>query len=203
VLVLGPSLALYAAAQAWPEALRLTVEASGRQVFSLAAWQLVFFLGFGEQLTSRVWARHRRWLVPVGLAVYGALFLFAQLQRPRFSAWHLLSPSQEAWWFGREAHGLGLLLFFLARLMVLALLVEAWRRTSVGAGLRGALVLLGQNSLLCFVAHLPLALAVKVFGGAWPGFAQNLAIAVAVVGVYALVRLVEGAPRPVASPAPR
>jgi len=208
VLVLGPSLALYAAAQAWPEALRLTVEASGQQVFSLAAWQLVFFLGFvlgwfREALTTRVWARHRRWLVPVGLAVYGALFLFAQLQRPRLAAWHLLSPAQEAWWFGREAHGPGLLLFFLARLMVLSLLVEAWRRTSVGAGLRGALVLLGQNSLLCFVAHIPLALAVKVFGGAWPGFAQNLAIAVAVLGVYALVRLVEGAPRPVASPAPR
>lgn len=207
-LVLGPSLALYAAAQVWPDALRLTVEASGKQVFSLAAWQFVFSLGFvlgwfRDALTARVWTRHRRWLVPVGLAVYGALFLLAQLHRPRFGAWHLLSPAQEAWWFGREAHGPGLLLFFFARLLVLSLLVEAWRRSSVGAGLRRALVLLGQNSLLCFVAHIPLALAVKVLGGAWPAFAQNLAIAVAVLGVYALVRSVEGAQRPLASPVAR
>lgn len=208
VLVLGPSLALYVAAQVDPEVLRLTNAASGAQVFSLAAWQFVFFLGFvlgwfRDALTERVWTPNRRWLVPVGLAVYGALFLFAQLQRPRFAAWHLLSPAQEAFGFGREAHGPGLLLFFLARLLVLSLLVEAWRRASVGEPLRRALVLLGQNSLLCFVAHIPLALAVKVYGGAWPGFAQNLAIAVALVGVYVLVRLVEGTPRPAVSPAPR
>lgn len=207
-LVLGPSLALYGAAQLWPELGRLTNAASGPQVFSLAAWQFVFFLGFvggwfREPLTERVWTRHRRWLVPVGLAVYGALFLFAQLQRPRFAAWHLLSSEQESFWFGREAHGPGLLLFFLARLLVLSLLVEAWRRTVVGAPVRRALVLLGQNSLLCFVAHIPLALAVKVYGGAWPGLAQNLVIVVALVGVYALVRLVEGVPRPAPAPAPR
>jgi len=207
VLVLGPSLALYAAAQAHPELLRLTGPASGPQVFSLAAWQFIFFLGFvlgwfRDALTARVWAGHRRWLVPVGFAVYGALFLFAQLQRPRFAAWHLLSPAQEAFWFGREAHGPGLLLFFLARLLVLSLLVEAWRRTSGGEPLRRALVLLGQNSLLCFVAHIPLALAVKAYGGACPAFAQNLAIAFALGGVYWLVRLVEGTPRPAPAPSP-
>ncbi|XXF78102.1 OpgC domain-containing protein [Myxococcaceae bacterium GXIMD 01537] len=198
-LVLGPSLALYALAQFHPEVLRMTNAASGPQVFSLAAWQFVFFLGFAlgwwrEELTARVWTPHQRWLVPVGLAVYGALFLLAQLHRPRFGAWHLLSPAQEAFWFGREAHGPGLLLFFLTRLMVLSLLVEAWRRSGLGAPVRRALVLLGQNSLLCFVAHIPLALAVKAFGGAWPGFAHNLAIAGAVGAVYLLVRVVEGAP---------
>jgi hypothetical protein len=204
-LVLLPSAALYAAAQVDPELLRLTNAASGPVVFSLPAWQFVFFLGFAlgwyrEALTTRVWERHRRWLVPAGLALYGALFLFAQLQRPRFAPWHLLSPAQEALLFGRQAHGAGLLLFFLARLLVLSLLVEAWRRSAWGAPVRGALVLLGQHSLLCFVAHIPLALAVKALGGeAWPALAQNLAIPVAVALIYALVRVVEGAPRPAAT----
>jgi hypothetical protein len=50
------------------------------------------------------------------------------------------------------------------------------------------------------VAHIPLALALKAFGGAtWPALAQNLAIPAAVALIYALVRAVEG---PAAAPAP-
>lgn len=201
-LVLVPSVALYAAAQGRPELLRFTTAASGPVVFCLAAWQFLFFLGFvlgwhREALTSRVWVPQRRWLVPVGVGVYGALFLLAQLHRPRFAAWHLLTAAQEDFWFGRETHAPGLLLFFLARLLVLSLLVEAWRRSPWGAWLRQALVLLGQNSLLCFVAHIPLALTVKALQGeTWPGAAQNLAILAGLGAIYALVRAVEGAPQP-------
>jgi hypothetical protein len=191
-----PSVLVYAVGQVNPELLRYTHPASGTQFFVLAGWQLVFFMGFGlgyyrDALAKRVWPAHRRWLLPASAAVYGLLFLVAQLHRnslrPRLP--FAMSPGVEQWLFGRETHGVGLLLFFWVKLLVLLQVADWWCSRRWGAGLREQLAFLGQHSLFTFVAHIPLALLARAVGtDAWPMLAQNALCVAGVVAIYLLAR---------------
>ncbi len=193
-LLLFVSALLYLVAQYFPALGQIAHPASGAQIFSLVAWQFLFFTGLAlgwhrEKLTSELWSRHRHWLLPVCIALGVALFVLSQLQRPSLSSLHLLNEATDSFWFNRITHAPGRLLAFFTAIVPCFYLIRYCLNHDKFPGPLRWLATMGQASLYCFLVHLFFAIAFRAANTwSWPLWSQELLTAGTVITIYFMAR---------------
>jgi len=170
-LALGVSALLWCSAQFEPNLLPWLDPRSGTPVFSLAAWQFAFFVGLllgamRERLAA--WLKpHERSLLMLALLIFTLLFVFVRLQGPSFARLGLHLPAAAwRWAFLKQTWAPLRVLYTLSELVLLYAGFRAVAQASqrvrwarfIDRHVLTRLSTIGQHSLVCFVAHIPLAI---------------------------------------------
>jgi hypothetical protein len=199
LLVAGASLALWAAAQWRPELIPFADPVCGTPIFSVAAWQLVFFsgvlIGYHRDFIAReLWPKHGRTIAITTGVVTLAIFMAAQLQRGVFARFGVTFPPSSAWLFAKPTSGPVRTAYDGGMFMLAYLALARTERSTRGRAVREGVEMLGRKSLYCFVVHLAFALPASAFTiQARSSWLQDAATALAILGLYALARRDVGA----------
>jgi hypothetical protein len=190
------SLTLYLFAQRYPHWGRIADPASGKQVFSIEAWQFIYVGGlcvgyYRDRIEKELWPRHRHWLLPLAITLFASIFVFAQLQRPTLAWLGLAVPSAGPLFWGKLTAAPGQTVYFIATLIVSYWVV---RRVQQGANPRllklfEPLETIGRYSLYCFLVHLAFALTARAVDlddrSLW---LQEIVAIGSVIAVYAMAK---------------
>jgi hypothetical protein len=190
------SFTLYCLAQKYPEWGRLADPVSGKRVFNLEAWQLVYVVGlvvgfYRDRITNELWPRHRGWFMPVCIAIFAFIFVFAQLQRPTFAWLGCSVPAAAPFFWGKLTAAPGQTVYFFVTLVVGYFFVNKMLESG-HSHIRKALIQLegiGRFSLYCFLIHIAIAVgASAVESQSWPLWTQEILTLLAVCAVCMMVK---------------
>jgi hypothetical protein len=190
------SFTLYCLAQKYPEWGRLAAPISGKRVFNLEAWQFVYIAGmavgfYRDYITNEFWPRHRSWFMPLCMAIFAVIFVFAQLQRPTFAWLGCAVPAAAPYFWGKLTAAPGQTVYFFVTLVVSYFFVNRMLESG-NTCIRTALLQLagiGRFSLYCFLVHVAIALGASAVDiQLWPLWTQETLTLLAVYAIYAMAK---------------